>query len=399
MWYNPDMKKTQENHASAPHILITLPTANFSHRKILEGILAYVREKGPWLFHLNTGDIAAQGLKRVSRWGVDGIIALSTNYETVMRLSRLNLPTVFINAPLDVKPRRRNIVIVRRDNINLGKLAAEHLLGRGFRSFAFVGSPRPSEWSAGRRDGFMCAIAAAGLNCAVYPPPTPEECADFSLEASRLGAWLKALPRHTALYTVKDIRGQQILAVCLDVGIAVPDDLAVLSTDDDELLCETTTPSLSSISLDGEHTGRICAKALDDLLHGHARHPLVDIASPRIVTRRSTDVFAIDDPILSRVIAYARKRIDEPLRIAKIAASLGVSVRTIEMKAIRHFGRPIREELKRLRLSEGIALLTNSRLSVTEIAECCGFCNVSHFSRTVKAAFGHPPGAFRLPSA
>lgn len=397
--YNPRMKTSPVSHAAAPHILVTLPTANFTHRRILEGILAYAREKGPWLFHLNTGDIAAQGLKRAQRWGVDGVILLSANRDILARAARLNCPTVLINAPLNVRTRRRNVVIVRRDNPNLGRLAAEHLLARGFRSFAFVGSPRPSEWSDGRRDGFVRAVAAAKRPCAVYPTPSPDECADFSLEAPRLGAWLKALPKHTALYTVKDIRGQQILAACLDVGVAVPDDLAVLSTDDDELLCETTTPSLSSIALDGEHTGKICAKALDDLLHGHTRHPLVDIAFPRIVTRRSTDTFAIDDPILARVIAYAREHLAESLRIVQIADALGVSVRTIETKAARHFGHPLREELRRLRLSEGIALLTNSRLSASEIAERCGFCNASHFSRTVKAAFGYPPGVFRLPSA
>ncbi|MDO4366332.1 MAG: substrate-binding domain-containing protein, partial [bacterium] len=201
-------------HAAAPHILVTIPTANFTQRKILEGVLDYAREKGPWLFHLNTGDIAAQGLRRVSAWGVDGVIVLSANPELLARVARLNRPTVLINAPLAVRPRRRDMIVVRRDNPNLGRMAAEHLLGGGFRSFAFVGSPRPAEWSDGRRDGFTRKIAAAGFPCAVYPTPTPDACADFSREAPRLSAWLKALPKRTALYTVKDIRGQQILAAC-----------------------------------------------------------------------------------------------------------------------------------------------------------------------------------------
>ena len=397
VWYNPPMSRNTRLSA-APHILVTIPTANFTQRKILEGVLAYARENGPWLFHLNTGDIAAQGLKRVSAWGVDGVIVLSANPELLTRVARLNRPTVLINAPLSIRTRRRNILVVRRDNPNLGRMAAEYLLAGGFRSFAFVGSPRPAEWSDGRRDGFTRKIAAAGFLCAVYPTPTPDAYADFSREAPRLSAWLKALPKRTALYTVKDIRGQQILAACLDAGIAVPDDLAVLSTDDDEVLCETATPSLSSISLDGEHTGRICAKALDDLLHGRPRHPLVDIAYPRIVTRRSTDTFAVDNPVLARVIAYARKRLDTPLKIRDMAQALGVSVRTIETKARRHLGHPIREEILRLRLSEGVALLTNSRLTIAEIAARCGFCNASHFSRAVKAAFGYPPGVFRLPT-
>jgi len=383
----------------APHILVTIPTANFTQRKILEGVLAYAREKGPWLFHLNTGDIAAQGLKRINRWGIDGIIALSANAETLRRLLHFNKPTVLINVPRSARIRRHNVVIVRRDNENLGRMAAEHLLSQGFRSFAFVGSPRAAEWSEGRQKGFAKKIADAGLPCTIYPAPTPDECADFSLEAPRLGAWLKTLPKRTALYTVKDIRGQQILAACLDVGVSVPDDLAVLSTDDDEILCETTTPSLSSISLDGAHTGRICAKALDDLLDGKSRHPLVDIAFPRIVTRRSTDTFAISDPILARVMAHVRAHLADGVKLSDVAASLGISTRTIETKALRHFVHPIRTEINRLRLSEGIALLTNSRLSTAEIAARCGFCNASHFSRAVKAAFDYPPGVFRLPCA
>ena len=124
----------------------------------------------------------------------------------------------------------------------------------------------------------------------------------------------------------------------------------------------------------------------------------MDIAFPRIVTRRSTDTFAIGDPVLARVVAYARKRLDAPLKIRDMAWTLGVSVRTIETKALRHFGHPIREEILRLRLSEGVALLTNSRLPIAEIAARCGFCNASHFSRAVKAAFGCPPGVFRLPT-
>jgi LacI family transcriptional regulator len=163
-----------------------------------------------------------------------------------------------------------------------------------------------------RRAGFARAVESAGFPCRVYPAPAPEEAADYSREAPRLAAWLKSLPPQTALYTVKDIRGQQILAACLDAGIAVPDTLAVLSTDDDEVLCETATPALSSIALDGAYTGRICAKALDDLLHGRKRHPLVDIAFPRIVTRRSTDAFAITDPVLARVIATARQNLSAP---------------------------------------------------------------------------------------
>lgn len=381
--------------SSIPKILVTLPTANFTQRRILEGVLAYARDHGPWMFHLNTGDIAEQGLRRISDWKCSGIIALSAHPEMIARLAALKRPAVFINPPQKKNRPPKGCVFVCRDHHNLGRLAAEYFIDRGYRSFAFVGSAKPASWSDGRRDGFVARLAAAGHPCACYPAPTPDEVTDFAIEAPRLGTWLATLPKPTALYTVKDMRGQQILAACMDANIRVPEDLAVLSTDDDAILCETTTPPLSSIALDGENTGRLCARILDDLLHGRPTEPLVDIAYPRIVTRRSTDAFAIADPILARAIAYVRAHLDESLQIASLANKLGISVRTIEMKALRHLGRPFREEIRRIRLSEGISLLSNSTLPISTIADRCGFCNASHFARTVKAAFGYTPGTFR----
>ena len=378
-----------------PRILVTLPTANFTQRRILEGVLSYAREHGPWMFHLNTGEVAGQGLRRISDWKCSGIIALSAHPELISRLAALKRPAVFINPPQEKRRPPKGCVFVRRDHQNLGRLAAEYFIDRGYRSFAFVGSACPADWSDGRRDGFAARLAKANLPCSCYPAPSPDEMADFAVEAPRLGAWLAALPKPTALYTVKDMRGQQILAACMDAGIRVPEDLSVLSTDDDAVLCETTTPPLSSIALDGENTGRLCARILDDLLHGRPTEPLVDIAYPRIVTRRSTDAFAVDDPRLARAIAHVRAHLGESLQIASLAASLGISVRTIEMKALRHLGHPFREEIRRIRLSEGISLLSNTTLPIAAIAERCGFCNASHFARTVKAAFGYTPGTFR----
>ena len=381
--------------SSIPKILVTLPTANFTQRRILEGVLAYARDHGPWMFHLNTGDIAGQGLRRIADWKCSGVIALSAHPELITRLAALKRPAVFINPPQGKRRPPNGCVFVRRDHQNLGRLAAEYFLARGYRSFAFVGAVRAADWSDGRREGFTARLAKEGLPCAVYPDPSPEEVADFAIEAPRLGAWLAALPNSTAQYTVKDMRGQQILAACMDAGIRVPEGVSVLSTDDDAVLCETTTPPLSSIALDGENTGRLCAHILDNLLHGRPVEPIVDIAYPRIVTRRSTDAFAIEDPILARAVAYVRAHIGESVQISAMADALGISVRTIEMKALRHLGHTFREEIRRIRLSEGISLLSNTALPVAAIAERCGFCNASHFSRAVKAAFGYTPGTFR----
>lgn len=393
-WLNAGMKRAT-SASGTPRILVTIPTANFTHRKILEGILDYARAKGPWQFHLNTGDIAAQGMKRVENWKCSGIIALSSNKALLRRLVQFRKPTVFINPPDEGKVPPHGCVFVRRDDRNLGRLAAEYFISGGFRSFAFVGTSRQSTWSDERRDGFTARLAQEGFTCIDYGSVTPEESADAAIEAPRLLKWLKTLPPQTALFTVKDIRGQQILSACLDASICVPEDLAVLSTDDDKVLCGTISPPLSSISLDGENTGKLCAGILDNLLHGKKVEAVVDIMCPRIITRRSSDVTAVDDPLLARALGYARTHLDEPFRISKLASDTGISVRTIELKARKQFGHPFREEILRLRLAKAVSLLSNTGLPAADIAAMCGFCSGSHLSRSVKDAFGHPPSTFR----
>lgn len=378
-----------------PHVFVTIPTANFSHRQILEGVLEYARERGPWLFHLSTGDVAVQGLRRIDKWGCTGAISLSPSIKDVRRIARLGVPAVFIHPPAGLGAPPPRCAFVVRDQRDLGRAAADYFAVRGYRSFAFVGAPRPADWSNGRRDGFAARLSALGFGSTVYPELSEDEAGDFAAELPRLGRWLAALPRPTALYTVKDFRGQQILSTCLDFGLAVPRDIAVLSTDDDEILCETATPALSSIALDGHNTGRVCADTLDALMSGRRAPRIVEMADARIVTRASTDALATGDAVLARAFSALRAQGAPAPKIKDVARGIGVSVRTLEEKARRHFGRPLREVLHSQRLRDGISMVENTTLPIDEIAEKCGFCGASHFSRAVRAAFGRPPGAFR----
>ena len=382
---------------SMPHVFVTIPTANFSHRQILEGVLEYAREHGPWLFHLITGDVAAQGLRRIDKWGCSGAVSLSPRPEDIRRIARLGVPAVFIHPPPGKAPPPPRCAFVVRDQRDLGRTAADYFAERGYRSFAFVGAPRPAAWSDDRREGFSRRLAALGFPCAVYPDLNEDEAGDFAAEQPRLGRWLASLPRPAALYTVKDFRGQQILATCLDFGLAVPRDIAVLSTDDDEIICETATPALSSIALDGRATGRLCAQTLEALMSGRGGvRRLVKRAGARIVTRASTDALATGDPVLSRAFAALRAQGGQGApKIKDVALQMGVSARTLEEKAKRHFGRPLRDVLRSQRLRDGIAMVENTSLPLDEIAARCGFCGASHFSRVVRAAFGRPPGTFR----
>jgi len=149
-------------------ILVILPTSNFLHRQVLEGILDYARENGPWQFHLVTGDDFEQGLQSTARWGADGYIALVREHAQMKRILDRKLPGVLLNPPAPLggagkaKPPRRT-VFVNRDQEGVGKTAAEYFLDRGYTSFAFVGSAKPAQRSSSYGE-FVVSGASVTMN-------------------------------------------------------------------------------------------------------------------------------------------------------------------------------------------------------------------------------------------
>ena len=382
-------------------VLIILPTDKFLQRQILEGILAYGREHGPWQFHFETGDRYEQGLGKGRRWGCTGIIAMLQEPSQLEELIDTKIPAVFINPPLTGKSKNsmppKWATFVNRNQENVGATAAEYFLSRGYRNFAFVGTPliKTAEWCERRLDGFRTRLKKEGLNCSTFKASSPEVSSDFDLESTELTEWLKSLPPHTALYAAWDRRALQVMGLCLDAGISVPGSIAILGTDNDEVLCELFSPSLSSISLDGRNAGILCAQLLDAHMQKRKVEPLVDLAFPRVVTRQSTDDMQIADRFVAKALTIVRRDLSERHTIAKLAMAVGVSKRTLEMKAHLVLGTTLKVEIERIRLNEAVRMISNSDISIQSVAEKCGFCCASHLNTRFKAVFGHNPSVFR----
>lgn len=379
-------------------VLVILPSDKFLHRQILEGVLAYGHKRGPWQFNFETGDRYEQGMEKVRRWGCNGIIAMVRDFGQLRKMLNTKIPAVYLNPPRSGKKTvapPRWATFVNRNQEDVGKSAAEYFLERGYREFAFVGTPRPTEWCKRRLDGLRGRLAKEGIGCSVFPGAPECDSADFDREAPHMARWLRTLKPGTALYASRDRRAVQMLNLCIDLGIPVPDGLAVLGTDNDEVLCESVTPSLSSIALDGHNAGMRCARLLDMHMRGRKVEPLVDLAFPRVVTRQSTDKTLVPDAFIAKALAIVRRDISVRRTIADIAAELHVSRRTLETKANLVLGTTLKDEINRIRLNEAVRLISNTGLSLQDVAERCGFCCSSHLNSRFKAAFGHSPSVFR----
>jgi len=374
-------------------ICVALPTSNHLHRQMIEGIVDYSKGRGPWQLFLVTEDDSGVGLRQARNWGANGVIAFGRNAAWTREIFRWKVPAVLFNCTFRNQPART--VYLQRDQENVGKTAAEYFLERGYRSFAFVGAAREEDWSVRRGTGFVRRLKRAKKTAFVYPQASEREAEDFGLEAPRMRQFLEGLPNGTAIFVAHDHRAQLVLGLCLELGFSLPERFAVLGVDDDRVICETMTPPLSSVSLDGVNSGRLAAQLLTELMEGARVDPVLKLDFPRVVTRQSTDTTAIDDTVMARTLARVTADLTKPLKINVIAGELGYSSRTLELKARRVFGCTLKEKLNRIRLNEAVRLLSNSELSVQEVASRCGFCSASHLGSRMKAAFGYPPSVFR----
>ncbi|MDD4017725.1 MAG: substrate-binding domain-containing protein [Kiritimatiellae bacterium] len=383
-------------------MLLVIPTANIIHRQILNGVLRYAQQHGPWEFHMLTGLFDEQGIRRTREWGCDGAISFAETNSQIQAVLDANVPAVFINPPRSMlrkgSPLTRHCCALR-DHAAVGRTGAEYFLERQYASFAYLGNVTNKAWSHERRDGYVRKIEETGYRCDVYSGLTAEERDDFALESRRLRQWLKSLPKPVALMAAHDRRARQVLDMCMDEGLSVPHEVAVLGVGNDEILCETTTPPLSSIEMDGENTGFDCACLLDGRMVGcrqTALEPcLLTLDLVRVVTRRSTETSCVADPLVARALALIKERIGGPLTVAEVAAYVNLSCRMLEIRAKKVMGRTVNEEIQRIRLGAARSMLRNTHKTVGEVADACGFYDASHLGLWFRKIYKITPTAFR----
>lgn len=239
------------------------------------------------------------------------------------------MPAVDVSAARHVP----NLLYVETDDAAIAGLAAEHLLGRGFRHFGYCGDPR-FNWSNWREEHFRHRVAAAGFECHVYRPSRRRRgTAVWDHERADLGAWLQALPKPAGVMACYDIRGREVLDVCRQRGISVPDEVALIGVDNDDVICDLADPPLSSVIPDTRRTGYEAARLLDFLMAGRSDLPLAHLVPPwGVAVRGSTDVLATDDADVSAAVRFIRAHATEGINVHDVLRAVPLSRRVLETR-------------------------------------------------------------------
>ncbi len=365
-------------------VALLIETSNAYARGILSGIMAYVRQHKPWSIYLpelGRGDIPPQWL---SRWNGDGIIARIETREIARAVARTRLPVVDVSAGRYIK----TLPWVETDDEAIARAAVDHLLERGFRRLAYCGEPR-FNWSRGRSEQFRRLVAKAGAECHVYEAASPTDRRD-------LAAWVLSLPKPVGVMACYDIKAQQLLDVCRELGVAVPEEVAVLGVDNDPLLCSLTTPPLSSVIPNTHRTGYEAAALLERLMGGDRVAPSAHLIPPiGVETRQSTDVLAIGDRDIAGAVRFIREHACDGATIADLLKVVPLSRRVLEARYRKATGRTPHEDLVRFRIDRVKQLLAETDHSLERIAALAGFDHPEYMSVAFKRETMQTPGAFR----
>ena len=351
--------------------------------QILQGIQTYARRRAEWqllTLHYTQESIFNALLRQRRLSGVIGPV-LSDRWQA--GLPGAPVPMVNISDHSEI----HSVPSVVTDNLQVGRLGAQHLLQQGYRAFGVL-HEKASAGAVHRAEGFRQALASAGH--AVTQPPA----ADSYAPEAAWPEWLRQLPRPCGLFCTSDYLARRLLARLVALGAAVPDVFGVVGVGNatlDNLLAEAP---LTSIQLDGLRIGERAARLLAGRLVEPGRKPTVErIAPAQLVPRASSARQAGADPLVARAIA--RQSLADPLTGDRLAALCGASRRTLELRFRQTMGCGPATALRRRRLAHAALLLRETPLTLAAIAEATGYAESAAFSAAFRKAYGLPPGAWR----
>ena len=330
-------------------VAVIIDATRVYHRKMLPGVTDYANEVGNWQLYVEEGP--QERLPDFRTWDGHGILAAAHSRKVISALEDLRIPIVKLQG-MEADGFLTHAPSFNTDNESIGRLGAEHFLSQGFSNFAFCGFPRNTMTSFAyeRAEAFRGRVEENGKKCQIYT--------GRHLYAKRwremqdeLGQWLLSLPKPVGLMAANDARARHVLEACRTVGLHVPEDVAVLGVDNDELLCEAMYPHLSSVEQGARRLGYEAASMLDKMMHGQKPAQMQYCFTPeKLVKRQSTDTTAFDDLEITEAVRYIRAKAVAGMRVQDVINHMGMSRSSLAMKFKAALGRSVHDEIRRVQI-------------------------------------------------
>ena len=344
------------------------------------GSLDTIKSLVPGLFisrHAGSGD---QPPKWLRDWQGDGILVRLNDLRMAEAILASGIPAVDVRGALpDV-----GLPFIGVDNRPVVALAFEHLRSCGLTNFAFCGTPIDVNPNQNLRcEYFVELVESQGFSCDVcLGIESKRRRQNWEAEQQTIAKWLAGLPKPVGVMTCHDDRGQQVLDACRRADLSVPDEVAVVSVDNDVHMCNLSTPPLTSVDVNPGRIGFEAAALLVRAMSGEklSTEPIL-LGPPRgLVPRQSTNLVRFEDRDIEVAVRHIREHAcDGRLRVRDVTAMAKRSPTTFERRFKASVGRTIKAEINRVRLGTAKLLLAETNLPVSRIANRCGFGETKYF--------------------
>lgn len=362
--------------------------------ELINGVLRFAADRARNWTYVTAPETLSLSVLDLRGWQGDGIIAALNTPAEAACAKGLPIPIVNISGTLAKTPVPR----VSVDHNLVGEMAAEHLIERGFQTFAFYGL-RSVAYSAVRQEGFEARLAASGFcsDTLLMPPTYRAKGLQWRDQQRKLVAWLNRLTKPVGLFAVTDYRARQVLDACRQVGLRVPQQVAVLGVDNEEVICAYVQPRLSSVSRNNQQEGYHAAVMLDMLIRRKPIPSMEESISPLgVVSRESTETVAFKDPRLCDAIEYLNENIAAPIGVQELASHVGVSRRWMEYAFRDALGESPYQYIRQRRLKLAQRMLEkDASARIYEVARRTGFSSAKQFSMAFSQEFGASPREYQ----
>jgi LacI family transcriptional regulator len=362
------------------------------HTGIFAGAQKYAREQG-WESHID--ELAEQVLPAKSGEPVayDGIIARATR-KLANRAERLKVPVVNVWNNSPVWNRLPGVFV---DHLASGRMKAEHMMARGLRRFAGL-TLQGARGEQLELEGFLETLEESGHSCNCLKIRV-ETRSVFTLGKNvkkQIEAWIDQWQPPIGLFVGSDIVGRMLTMMCMDRGLRVPEDVAIIAGWNQEPYCLHCRPTLTSVEAGFENIGYEAARLLDRLMDGEAP-PAEPIRVPPVglVVRESTDFYAVDDELMAAALRFIATNSHHHIHSQDVADAVDTPLRTLKRRFDQFLNRPIASEIRRVRIESAKRELVRGDRSLSQIAQDVGFVSAARMCEIFRRELGVTPGQYR----
>lgn len=368
-------------------VLVALTMGSACGQRKMAGILRYLADSGAhWnlVFQREINRLSEEYIRSLPDRGIDGIIYSCPDLlESTAALAGQDIPLVavdiFDRSVLD--RRSRNVAFIQSDGLVIGRAAADFLVQQGrYRSFAYVSDPNGHAWSRERQEGFEQALRRDGIRCVCY------RRRGRGLDSEALGEFLVKLPKPAAVFVAYDDRALCVLEACAERSLSVPDDVGIVSVDNDEIICAHTTPTLTSIQADHFRIGYRAAELLEDMMDGKilSRPKIERVGILRLAERESSSPTSRGGRLVQRALAFISENACRGICVDDVAAAVKCSRRLLDLRFSEMASTSIAATIRKTRLEEIRRRLAEPKASRDKVAAECGFASVRAMSEFLR---------------